>query len=62
MVEAPAEPGAYLLELDLVWEDVAWFGERSGGRTFRAPVEVAARAPRADGDDGGPSVAIPGTP
>jgi hypothetical protein len=44
-VEAPAVPGSYLLELDLVFEHVAWFGERNGGRTFRAPVEVIAASP-----------------
>ncbi|HVR29784.1 MAG TPA: hypothetical protein VMS86_09655 [Thermoanaerobaculia bacterium] len=40
-VAAPPEPGSYLLELDLVYEHVAWFSQRSGGRTLRLPVEVA---------------------
>jgi hypothetical protein len=39
-VEAPSEPGSYLLELDLVYEHVAWFAERNGGLTLRRPVEV----------------------
>jgi hypothetical protein len=39
-VAAPAQPGRYLLELDPVFETVAWFSERNGGRTLRVPVEV----------------------
>jgi hypothetical protein len=39
-VVAPAAPGRYILELDPVFETVAWFSERNGGRTFRVPVEV----------------------
>ena len=27
-VQAPNEPGSYQLELDLVWEGVAWFKEK----------------------------------
>ncbi len=46
-VVAPAEPGRYLLELDPVFETVAWFSERNGGRTLRVPVEVTAAAPAA---------------
>ncbi len=38
-VTAPAAPGPYLLVLDLVQEDVAWF-EAKGSPVFRAPVRV----------------------
>ena len=44
-VLAPPAPGRYVLELDPVFETVAWFSERNGGRTFRAPVEVVAPGP-----------------
>lgn len=40
-VTAPEEPGTYLLEMDLIYEHVAWFGQR-GAATFRTPVEVRA--------------------
>lgn len=46
-VVAPAQPGRYLLELDPVFETVAWFAERNGGRTLRIPVDVTAAAPAA---------------
>jgi SAM-dependent methyltransferase len=39
VVTAPAEDGVYLLEIDLVQEDVGWFGDRSG-ETLRVPVVV----------------------
>ena len=45
----PATPGRYVLELDPVFETVAWFSEKNGGKTFRVPVEVlppAAPAPQ----------------
>ncbi len=38
-VQAPIEPGAYLLELDLVVEGVAWFADR-GSPTTTIPVQV----------------------
>lgn len=38
---APAEPGAYTLELDLLQENWAFFGDR-GAPTARLPIEVAA--------------------
>ena len=41
-VMAPEEPGNYTLELDLVYEMVAWFSDRNEGRTLRLPVEVTA--------------------
>lgn len=41
-VTAPARPGWYLLELDPVFERVAWFSTRNGGNTFRAEVRVVA--------------------
>lgn len=37
---APQEPGRYILELDLVFEHVAWFSRRSGDETQRVPIEV----------------------
>ena len=39
IVTAPADEGVYLLELDLVQEDVGWFGERASP-TLRLPVMV----------------------
>ncbi len=42
LVEAPGEPGSYQLEIDLVYEHVAWFAQRNGGRTLRGRVEVVA--------------------
>ncbi|MGW0519920.1 methyltransferase domain-containing protein [Crossiella sp. NPDC003009] len=41
-VTAPAEPGDYELELDLVLEQVAWF-QGLGSATARVPVEVSAQ-------------------
>jgi SAM-dependent methyltransferase len=45
-VPVPSDPGAYVLELDLVHEGIAWFGQR-GSRTLTAPVVVVA-----EGDTG----------
>ncbi len=42
-IKAPTEPGRYLLELDPVLEQVAWFSEKNGGTTFKAEVEVLPR-------------------
>lgn len=39
-IEAPPAAGSYILELDPVFEHVAWFSERNGGDTYRTPVEV----------------------
>jgi 4-amino-4-deoxy-L-arabinose transferase-like glycosyltransferase len=39
-VVAPAAPGDYILELDMVQEGVAWFGAR-GARTLKANVKVS---------------------
>ncbi len=39
-VVAPKAPGRYVLELDPVFETVAWFSERNGGNTLRLPVEI----------------------
>ena len=38
-VNAPKEPGSYLLEVDMLQEGVAWFGTR-GSPTVRIPVKV----------------------
>jgi SAM-dependent methyltransferase len=42
-VQAPAAPGEYLLEIDLVQEQVCWFAER-GSKTARVPIVVAGAA------------------
>ena len=34
-VLAPQAPGGYVLELDPVFETVAWFSEKNGGKTLR---------------------------
>jgi len=50
-VQAPGEPGEYLLEVDLVQEFVCWFAEK-GSSTGRAAVKVSsngAGAPDAPG-------------
>ena len=39
-VQAPRKPGRYLLEIDPLFENVAWFSRRNGGVTCRAEVEV----------------------
>lgn len=39
-VVPPEAPGRYVLELDPVFETVAWFSEKNGGKTFRVAVEV----------------------
>lgn len=46
-VEAPEAPGRYVLELDPVFEHVAWFSDR-GVAPYRAPVTVGPRT----ADDG----------
>lgn len=38
-VKAPAAPGEYVLELDVIQEGVAWFGDR-GSAVLRLPVKV----------------------
>jgi len=53
-VEAPTVAGRYTLEVDLVFEGVAWFGARNGGKTYRAEVEVLP-APAAAGSPAGHS-------
>jgi hypothetical protein len=52
-VLAPQAPGRYILELDPVFETVAWFSEKNGGRTFRAPVEVLPPGMSQGGQEGG---------
>jgi SAM-dependent methyltransferase len=41
VVRPPAQPGSYILELDLVQELVTWFADK-GSPTFRVPVQVEA--------------------
>jgi SAM-dependent methyltransferase len=43
-VQAPGEPGRYILEIDLVQEHVCWFAEQ-GSATARAPITVTGRQP-----------------
>lgn len=38
-VDAPAQPGDYLLEIDMLQENVTWFG-RKGSQTYRTRVTV----------------------
>jgi hypothetical protein len=38
-INAPRTPGEYLLEIDMLQENVSWFGLR-GSKTFRLPVKV----------------------
>ena len=47
-VHAPAGPGNYLLELDVVHEGITWFADR-GSRAIRVPIDVVrgAKAPEA---------------
>jgi len=42
-VDAPEQPGHYVLELDPVFETISWFSEKNGGNTFRREVEVLPR-------------------
>lgn len=39
LINAPRTPGEYLLEIDMLQENVSWFGLR-GSRTVRLPVKV----------------------
>ena len=39
-VIAPKTPGRYVLELDPVFETVAWFADKNGGKTLRLLIEV----------------------
>ena len=39
-VLAPPAPGKYILELDPVFETIAWFSQKNGGKTQRIPIEV----------------------
>lgn len=39
-VQAPDQPGQYTLELDLVYEFVAWFSSKNDGDVYRIPIEV----------------------
>jgi len=42
---APKAAGAYILELDPVFEHVAWFSQKNGGTTLRLPVQVTEATP-----------------
>ena len=39
-IQAPKEPGQYILELDPVFEHVAWFSQKNGGKTYRRKIWV----------------------
>lgn len=39
-VRAPDTPGRYLLEVDLLYEFVSWFADRTGGKTCRVEVDI----------------------
>jgi 4-amino-4-deoxy-L-arabinose transferase-like glycosyltransferase len=39
VVDAPAQPGDYVLEIDLLQENVAWFGSK-GSQTYRTRVTI----------------------
>lgn len=41
-VKAPPTPGMYTLVLDPVFEQIAWFADKNGGKVYRAQVEVVA--------------------
>jgi hypothetical protein len=45
-IEVPAQPGDYVVELDLVLEGIGWF-EEGGGSTLRLPLAVG-RTTRAE--------------
>ncbi len=47
-VTAPEEAGSYLLEVDPLYENVAWFSARNGGITCRAPLTVRRAPPPAE--------------
>jgi len=57
VVWTPARPGPYVLELDLVQEEVAWFADR-GSRALRLPIRLEGPEPpegsAAPDDDAGP--------
>jgi SAM-dependent methyltransferase len=49
-MQAPTEPGEYLLEFDLVIEGVTWFADRGSPSTM-IPVQVVPRTAASAGDD-----------
>ncbi|HVS84192.1 MAG TPA: methyltransferase domain-containing protein [Gaiellaceae bacterium] len=68
VVTAPSEPGRYLLELDMVQQDVGWFARRRKlslrrSRTARLPVEVGGEGYEpADADPATASEPVDGEP
>jgi hypothetical protein len=44
-IVAPREPGWYVLELDPVFENVAWFSDKNGGNTYRTQIQVLPAEP-----------------
>ncbi len=51
----PQQPGAYLLETDLVLEHIAWFADRLGEPVARRQVEVTPESPADQPAGSGPS-------
>jgi len=41
-LQAPAQAGEYILELDFVREGVTWFAQTTGGGALRLPMRVTA--------------------
>jgi ubiquinone/menaquinone biosynthesis C-methylase UbiE len=63
-VQAPIDPGDYVLEIDLVQEHICWFAEK-GSQTARAAISVvgaSAGSRTAEDPDGPEAAAVPTSP